>query len=280
MKQYVQELEKRNNRQKGEWIKRHLSDKGIPFHVQPFRTLLARGENIIVDYPFSKETGSSKRILLTAHYNAWFRTPGANDNASGVSVLLGYLERLIKDSKSIPLRIVFFDLEDGWAVYGGSKAYIRKYGVSDIEALYNLEAVGMGDQLLLWPSASQEWQNPLVHNAKQIGFSITRLKEFRITFMRFPFEISIGSDHIPFIKAGCTRAVAITTFPEADIRYADVIMKGKNVGKFVWNNLKFIVFREGDIPFMLKHYHNKDDRSEFIEQKNLDRVAELLWRIT
>ena len=125
MKTYIRELEVRANKQKGKYIKNFLKERNIPFFTQPFKTLLARGENIIVDYPFQK-TPSNGKIFLTAHYNAWFRTPGANDNGSGVVVLLGFLEKLVKEQKNFPIRFVFFDLEDGLAVRGGSKQYVKQ----------------------------------------------------------------------------------------------------------------------------------------------------------
>jgi len=44
------------------------------------------------------------------------------------------------------------DLEDGLAVRSGSRQYVKQFGVSNVEKVYNLEMVGMGRILLLWPS--------------------------------------------------------------------------------------------------------------------------------
>ena len=277
MKTHIKNLEIRNNRQKGEYIKNFLRGKNISFFTQPFKTLLARGENIIVDYPFHKTT-SNKKIFLTAHYNAWFRTPGANDNGSGVAVLLGFLEKLVKEQKNFPIRFVFFDLEDGLAVRGGSRQYVKQFGISDVEKVYNLEMVGMGRMLLLWPSKEKmgDWLLPLIHNAEKLKFEIVHYPETRISLTA---KRGFTSDHVSFIEAGCKQVCSLTTFPKDDMPFFQQILAGKEKFKFVIGLLKYHFFGKGKIPKVLQHYHNRDDRSEFIEEHNLENMLELLWKI-
>jgi len=281
MKTYIKELEVRSNRQKGEYIKNFLKERSIPFFTQPFKTLLARGENIIVDYPFHTTT-SNKKIFLTAHYNAWFRTPGANDNGSGVAVLLGFLEKLAKEQKNFPIRFVFFDLEDGLAVRGGSKQYVKQFGVSDVEKVYNLEMVGMGRTLLLWPSKEviENWLSSLVQYAKELKFEVVHFPERTVALITFPAKRGFTSDHVSFIEAGCKQVCSLTTFPKDDMPFFQQISAGKEKFKFVLELLKYHFFGKGKVPKVLRHYHNRDDRSEFIEEKNLENMLELLWKIT
>ncbi|MEK7530854.1 MAG: M28 family peptidase [Patescibacteria group bacterium] len=282
MKQYIQELEKRNNREKGEWIKEFLSARQIPFSIQKFSTIFARGENIIVDYPFNSRS-DAKKTMLSAHYNAWFGTPGANDNASGVSVLLRFVERLLKESKNQPIRIIFFDLEDGWATRGGSRAYAREYGVHDVHEMYNLEMVGMGSHLLLWPGQKDEtartWLTPLVEHARSLGLGVVHAPQARIEIVNFLTPFGFVSDHVTLIESGCERAVALTTIPAEDMRYTPQILDGKRKLRFAFSILAYRLFGLGTAPKLLRHYHNKNDRSEFVEQKNLDTILELLWRV-
>jgi Zn-dependent M28 family amino/carboxypeptidase len=280
MKAFIQELEKRDNRQKGEWIKSFLSEKGIPFATQTFSTLFAKGENIIVDYPFSNQSIGGKKILVTAHYNAWFNTPGANDNASGVSILLGLIAKLQQQSKASAIRFVFFDLEDGWASRGGSKAYIRQFGFEHIESVYNLEMVGMGKNLLLWPGAQDTrntWLSRLVEQAALVGFAVTHLPQARIVILNFLTPFGFVSDHVSFIEGGFQQAVALTTLPDEDMRFAPNILQGKYKARFALEILKYRLFGIGDAPKLLKHYHNRDDRSEFIDEENLENILKLLW---
>ncbi|MBI2355965.1 MAG: M28 family peptidase [Candidatus Doudnabacteria bacterium] len=279
MKAYIQELEVRNNKQKDEYIKNFLRERNIPFSTQTFSTLLAEGENIIVDYPFNKNP-NGKKIYLTAHYNAWFKSPGANDNASGVAVLLGFLEKLLIENKDTALKFIFFDLEDGWAVRGGSKAYVREFGVSDVEKNFNIDHVGMGRMLLLWPSKGNNWLNPLVNNAESLGFSPFHLPTARIVLITFPAERGFVSDHLSFLEAGCMQACSLSTFPKEDLPLFEPLLRGEGRLRFIYELLKYRLFGKGTVPKLMKHYHNRDDRSEFVEEQNLQNMLTLLWRVT
>jgi Zn-dependent M28 family amino/carboxypeptidase len=65
--------------------------------------------NIVVDLAPGKE---GKVLLFSAHFDAVKGSPGANDNASGVAVLLGLCQR--PKNVRIPVRVIFFDAEEGW----------------------------------------------------------------------------------------------------------------------------------------------------------------------
>lgn len=277
MKNFIQELEKRNNAEKRQWIKKFLTDRNIPYSSQPFRTFFARGENIIVDFPPGRRSEEEKRVLLTAHYNAWFSSPGANDNASGVSVLLGFIERLIKEPKQTSIRIAFFDLEDGWAFRAGSKYYVKTVGVQRIDRMYNLEGVGMGQNVLFWPGGP--WLQSLVLSAQSVGFKqVIQLPDTNIIFTKYPIPIRITSDHVPFIQNGLAKAVCITAIPDEDVRFAESFINGETQWRLIMQAVKYALLRRGDIPKILRHYHNADDRSEFIEEESLRKVLEFLWK--
>ena len=79
-------------------------------------------QNLILNLPGSKPDLSP--ILIGAHYDAVPGTPGADDNATGVAVLLKLAEVFAQQPAKYPLKIVAFDMEE----YGllGSKAYAAK----------------------------------------------------------------------------------------------------------------------------------------------------------
>ena len=62
-------------------------------------------------------------ILIGAHYDTVFGSPGADDNATGIAVLLELARFFATEEKNYPLRFVAFDLEE----YGllGSRAYAQ-----------------------------------------------------------------------------------------------------------------------------------------------------------
>ncbi len=84
-----------------------------------------------------------QRIVITAHIDAKQGTPGALDNATGVTVLL-LLSELLKDkSLQFPVELVAFNGEDYYAASGQMK-YIeqQKNGFDDILLNINIDGVG------------------------------------------------------------------------------------------------------------------------------------------
>ena len=86
---------------------------------------------------------ANKRIVITAHIDAKKGTPGAIDNATGVTVLL-LLSELLKDfSSKYIIELVAFNGEDYYAVSGQMK-YIEQNenGFSDISLNINIDGAG------------------------------------------------------------------------------------------------------------------------------------------
>lgn len=93
-----------------DYITSELTGYGYSVSGQPYR---ARGniyKNIIAETKGTKQP--EKILIIGAHYDTVTRTPGADDNASGVAGLLE-LARLLKDhSPQKTLRFVAFTLEE------------------------------------------------------------------------------------------------------------------------------------------------------------------------
>ena len=88
----------------------------------------------------------AREIILSAHYDS-VRGPGANDNATGVALLLE-LARYFRSSKLSPdasLRFVAFGSEEAGML--GSKAYLQKHQaeLKNCELLFNIDEIG-GDK--------------------------------------------------------------------------------------------------------------------------------------
>src|SRR5262245_50424512 len=67
-------------------IASYLTRRGVPFDRHRFSTFEGEGENFIVD------VGSGERVVvLIAHHDAVPGSPGANDNAAAVGILLHLL---------------------------------------------------------------------------------------------------------------------------------------------------------------------------------------------
>ena len=98
-------------------------------------------QNLILDLN-SASNSDLPPILIGAHYDAVPGTPGADDNATGVAVLLEMARIFIDRPLKYPVRLVAFDLEE----YGllGSTAYAQdlKNNQQKLRLMLSLEMLG------------------------------------------------------------------------------------------------------------------------------------------
>ncbi|MBE6891244.1 MAG: Zn-dependent exopeptidase M28 [Ruminococcaceae bacterium] len=126
-----------------------LSQMGANFTVQQFEDV----ENIVVSF-----NPSNNRLVIGAHWDADEGSDGANDNASGCSVLLHVVEAILAESAfSKSVDFVFFGEEEKGGI--GASRYIESVGKENISAMVNADVCGFGDNILL----SDKWNvsNPL-----------------------------------------------------------------------------------------------------------------------
>ena len=84
-----------------------------------------------------------RRVVLCAHHDTKYGTPGACDNASGVTVLLALSELLQPDEYPFTLELVSFTNEEYLPI--GDDEYLRRNGgddLSDVLACINTDGVG------------------------------------------------------------------------------------------------------------------------------------------
>ncbi len=115
--------------------------------------------NIIASIRGAESPGET--IVIGAHYDTVYGTPGADDNASAVAVLLEICRALRDFSPKRTLKLIFFTLEEPplfRSKFMGSYVYAReaKRKGEDIRAMVCLEMVGYysdkkGDQSLPLP---------------------------------------------------------------------------------------------------------------------------------
>lgn len=106
--------------------------------------------------PEKFDPAADRHLLVGAHYDTVVGSPGANDNASGVAVLLEVARALAARPARLPVVFVAFGAEEGrpgphHQSLGGSRHYA--YGMSpeearNLAAMINLDMIGRGDALL------------------------------------------------------------------------------------------------------------------------------------
>src|SRR6185295_4833510 len=124
-------LEGRTNAAREAAVARWLETRGVPFRRHRFATFEGAGENFVVD------VGRGERALvLIAHHDAVPKSPGANDNAAAVAILLTLLERWRAREPRGRVRLLFSACEE--LGYLGSRAWVSEHGVADVRGVLSL----------------------------------------------------------------------------------------------------------------------------------------------
>ncbi len=97
------------------------------------------GINIIAERPGTEIAAGT--IIVAAHYDTIIISPGADDNASGVAVLLEIARLLGSHSSPRTLQLVFFDREEEGLL--GSKAFVKnKAHLQNLQGVIVMDMVG------------------------------------------------------------------------------------------------------------------------------------------
>jgi hypothetical protein len=251
-------LEARTNAQREEAVPRYLESRGVPFARHRFATFEGAGEN------FSVDVGTGDRLLvLIAHHDAVTASPGANDNAASVGILLHLLERLaVAPPARVRVRLLFPAAEE--LGYLGSRAYVRAVPVGDVVGVLSLELCGIGDSLVLWDA---ERDTPFLRGVTGTleGRGLRRDEQYHVVG-RIPL---FGSDHRAFASAGIA-AYGLTVVPVAE---------AAALREFVFRPVRGIVRHAARRPPPFHTYHTSDDTLATLDPTALGSVADALEAI-
>jgi Peptidase family M28 len=184
-------LEGRSNEERETAVARWLTARGVELTRHRFATFEGQGENFVVD------VGSGPRtIILVAHHDAVPGSPGANDNAAAVAILLTLLERLPQVVTSrLRVRLLFTAAEE--LGYLGARAYVRDVALDDIAGVLSLELCGIGDSIAIWDVGAE---TPFLGQIRAAfeGWGLRADQSYH-QVGRIPV---FGSDHRAFAAAG------------------------------------------------------------------------------
>jgi Zn-dependent M28 family amino/carboxypeptidase len=140
-----------------EYIRQQLSQWGT-VETHQFEVRGQKHQNLILNLAAAKETNLPP-ILIGAHYDAVPGTPGADDNATGVAVLLELAAAFTAQPLKYPVRIVAFDLEESGLL--GSTAYAEelKADRQPLRLMLSLEMLGYCNS-----AANSQQYPPLIKN--------------------------------------------------------------------------------------------------------------------
>lgn len=251
---WIKQLEGKTNAERAEATKRLLSQQKTSYSTEAF----SKGENIITKIPGK----SSKEILAICHTDTFMNGPGANDNASGVIVLIDVLRKLKNYKPRHTIKIIFFGKEE--ITCDGSTAYVKKHGTENILAVLDLELVGRGDIVGIWPVTKALKDGKLLRSihksCKKLGLPF--IDAGKITFFY--------GDFLPFQKAGLSQSVCLTLGPKEELDEVLKFVQGSRLMAF----LRYVTRK---IPNFFKHYHSKEDNSSYLQEADLQKMSNLVY---
>ncbi len=245
---YVLGIEGRTHTERGEYIKGQLHKMGIGYVTAPFKnisvfkkdTTVVAGENIIV-----RLGQGAKHIVVGAHYDAFKDSPGANDNGSGVAVLLTLIRNMQSVEWNYTIDFCFFDQEEEKLM--GSMYYVSQFAIPKKHlAMINLDIEGTGDEVFVGPVGRlNRFLMRYIHEAaKKNGTQLVEHAEYP------------GSDYQSFADYNLEN-ISISIVPKGD---------GDRLSKFVHNDYKADSL---NAPKVLGVMHSVYDRSSLVTPASL-----------
>ena len=234
----------RTNAEREAAVAAYLTHRGQAFARHAFSSVEGCGENYEVD------VGEGDRLLvLAAHHDAVPESPGANDNAIAVGILLHLVERLARRPPvRLRVRFLFPAAEEGG--YLGARAYVQDRPLDGIAGVLSLELCGIGDSLVIWDvEAPTAFLRSVSAAMERLG---RRPDESYHVVGRIPV---FGSDHRAFAAAGIP-AYGLSIVPA---REAEALRR------FVLNPTESPLGADGRIPPPFDTYHTPGDALATLE---------------
>ncbi|HKX05447.1 MAG TPA: M28 family peptidase [Methylomirabilota bacterium] len=201
--------------------------------------------------------------MLCAHHDAVPGSPGANDNAAAVGILLHLIPRL---PPRIPpgwrVRLLFTAAEE--IDYLGARAYVEDTSLEGIAGVLSLELCGIGDAVALWDVGAPTTFLDAVTSALQAA-GLARDVGHHVVG-RIPV---FGSDHRAFADAGVP-AYGLTTVPAHEV---------PALRQFIFSPLRTMFRGGGRRPKPFDTYHTAGDHGGTLDAAALDRMVSALTAV-
>lgn len=130
------------------YVKQYLRQQLEQWGIVETHEFQVRGkihQNLILNLPASTDN-QKPPILIGAHYDAVPGTPGADDNATGVVVLLELARAFAAEPLNYPVRLVAFDMEEYGMLGSSQYAADLKQQQQPLRLMLSLEMLGYCDR--------------------------------------------------------------------------------------------------------------------------------------
>lgn len=225
-----------------------LNDSELPYNI--FHRKIGNHwiDNIIISFG-----NQGPKLVIGAHYDNFIGSCGANDNATGVSILIEIAKYLKISKLELPIEIVFFDREEYQD--RGSEQYVRE-NKNNIYAMINLDTCGFGDTILVGNRknlSSDEFKRIITDN-------IIRIHCIKI------IEKNPGSDDASFETENIPN-ISICVIPRTDLEIINKIIECE------CNNIIPTAEMFPHAPEFVTTTHNgKNDSVEIVQEAAMRQV--------
>lgn len=183
-----------------DYIAKRLRSMGYEAEVRTFKLPNGRTSRNVV----ARASGESTRVIvLGAHMDSKYPSPGANDNASGCAALLEIARKIAARPRYANVEFVFFGAEemidrDPNHHHYGSRRYVKSlssYRRRAVVAMISVDMIGSGSRFTsrTMGIGPKTLSNLLVARAKAAGV--------KLWYLRDPSRVG-WSDHEPFERIG------------------------------------------------------------------------------
>ncbi len=124
-----------------QYIREHLEQWGT-VETHKFKINTRIHTNLILNLPARPGRADKPPILIGAHYDAVPGTQGADDNASGVAVLLELARLLYEEPAYYPVQLIAFDLEEYGMLGSNDYAQALSNQQRSVRLMLSLEMLG------------------------------------------------------------------------------------------------------------------------------------------
>ncbi len=219
------------------------------------------GENYVKNIIVNFNNNSDKKIVIGAHYDNLEGSLGANDNATGVAILIEIVKYIKENGINKNIDIVFFDREE--YADRGSEQYIKEVGKENIQAMINIDTCGFGDTIIIGTETNLE---------KMYSLNIMNQSLLNKKYIQ-TIKLNPGSDDRSFEEENIPN-IHIQVVPQDDL---------KIITKIIECELNELELPEellnSRLKFMETIHNGKNDNLEIVNESSMLLVLDLLISI-
>lgn len=219
------------------------------------------GENYVKNIIVNFNNNSDKKIVIGAHYDNLEGSLGANDNATGVAILIEIVKYIKENGINKNIDIVFFDREE--YADRGSEQYIKEVGKENIQAMINIDTCGFGDTIIIGTETNLE---------KMYSLNIMNQSLLNKKYIQ-TIKLNPGSDDRSFEEENIPN-IHIQVVPQDDLKIITKIIECE------LNELELPEELLNSRPKFMETIHNgKNDNLEIVNESSMLLVLDLLISI-